>query len=180
MPGAHQAVNAALAVRALELLPQPPSLEAVRTGIASVRWPGRGQIRRLDDSLFVFDVAHNTAGARALARLLADLSPPRPLVLMAGILGDKDWYRMLPPLIDLADHVVFTVPASAPAGRGWDPHGVAEEVAGPVPIEVIRDVRSAVARSLELARGGTAVVTGSCYTVGDALGILGISPFPET
>lgn len=177
LPGAHQAVNAALAVRALELLPEPPSRKAVLTGVASVWWPGRGQIHQLGDSLFVFDVAHNTASARALARLLADLSPPRPLVLLVGILGDKDWDRMLPSLIDLADEVVFTVPSSAPAGRGWDPNAVATTVGGGIPITVIPEVGQAVAKASAQAQGGTTVVTGSCYTVGDALGILGVSPF---
>ena len=175
--GAHQAVNAALAVRALELLPRPPAPESVQAGVASVSWPGRGQIRRIDDRLFVFDVAHNRAGVGALARVLADLAPPRPLVVLAGILGDKDWRRMLPPLVDLADHVVFTVPASAPSGRIWDPHAAADRVQDGTPIEVEPAIADAVRRARALAVGGTVVVTGSCYTVGDVLTMLGARPF---
>ena len=175
--GAHQAVNAAVAVRALELLARPPSREAVQEGVASVTWPGRGQIHRIDDRLFVFDVAHNKAGVGALARVLASLAPPRPLVALAGILGDKDWPRMLPPLVDLADHVVFTVPASAPPERIWDPHAAAERVRDDTPIEVEPAIGAAVDRAVALAAGGTVVVTGSCYTVGDVLTMLGMRPF---
>ena len=177
LPGAHQATNAALAARALELLRRPPSPEALREGVSALRWPGRGQIRRVGDSLFVFDVAHNTAGVEALVRVLADLAPPRPLVLLAGILGDKEWSRMLPPLVDLADTAVFTIPASAPAGRSWNPHEVAARVARGTPVEVVRDVAAALERATALSRGGTVVVTGSCYTVGDALLLIGLSPF---
>lgn len=177
--GAHQATNAALAVRALELLPQPPSRAAVQAGVASVSWPGRGQIRRIDDRLFVFDVAHNQAGVSALARVLASLAPPRPLVALVGILGDKDWPRMLPPLVDLADHVVFTVPASAPPERIWDPRAAAERVRDGTPIEVEPAIGDAVDRAAALAAGGTVVVTGSCYTVGDVLTMLGMRPFGE-
>ena len=177
LPGAHQATNAALAIRAVELLPRPPSEEAVRAGVASVKWPGRGQIRQFGDSLFVFDVAHNTAGVGALVRILADLAPPRPLVLLAGILGDKDWSRMLPPLVDLADRAVFTVPSSAPPGRSWDARAVAAKVGDGTPIEVEEDVVAALRRASALGRGGTVVVTGSCYTVGDVLLLLGLSPF---
>lgn len=177
--GAHQATNAALAVRALELLRRLPSAEAVKAGVASVSWPGRGQIRRVDDRLFVLDVAHNQAGVAALARTLASLAPPRPLVTLAGILGDKDWPRMLPPLVDLADHVVFTVPASAPSERIWDPHAAAERVRDGTSIEVEPSIAAAVDRAVALAAGGTVVVTGSCYTVGDVLTLLEMKPFEE-
>ena len=179
LPGAHQATNAALAVRALELLPRPPSPDAVRAGVAAVRWPGRGQVHRVGDLHYIFDVAHNRAAVGALARILADLAPPRPLVVLAGILGDKDWSRMLPPLVDFADRVVFTIPASAPPERNWDPRAVASEVGDGVPIEVVDQVGDAVKRAAGLARGGTVVVTGSCHTVGDALQILGLSPFED-
>ena len=177
--GAHQATNAALAVRALELLRRPPAPETVQAGVASVSWPGRGQIRRVDDRLFVFDVAHNKAGVGALARVLANLAPPRPLVALVGILGDKDWPRMLPPLVDLADHVVFTVPASAPPERIWDPHAAAERVRHGTPIEVEPAIGDAVDRAAALAPGGTVVVTGSCYTVGDVLTMMGMRPFND-
>ena len=177
LPGAHQATNAALAVRALELLPRPPSPDAVRAGVAAVRWPGRGQVHRVGGLHYIFDVAHNRAAVGALARILADLAPPRPLVVLAGILGDKNWSRMLPPLVDLADRVVFTIPASAPPERNWDPRAVASEVGDGVRIDVVDEVGGAVAHAAGLARGGTVVVTGSCHTVGDALQILGVNPF---
>ena len=179
LPGAHQAANAALAVRALELLPRPPSPDAVRAGVAGVQWPGRGQVHRVGDLHYIFDVAHNRAAVGALARVLADLAPPRPLVVLAGILGDKDWSRMLPPLVDFADRVVFTIPASAPPERNWDPRAVATEVGDGVPIEVVDEVEAAVNRAAGLAGMGTVVVTGSCHTVGDALQILGVSPFEQ-
>ena len=177
LPGAHQATNAALAIRALELLARPPAPGTVRDGVAAVRWPGRGQIQRVGERLFVFDVAHNLAAVGALVRILADLAPPRPLVVLAGILGDKDWSRMLPPLVDLADRVVFTVPGSAPPDRLWNPRKAAGQVAGSVPIEIEEDLTAAVRRANELSPGGTVVVTGSCHTVGDVLGVLGIDPF---
>lgn len=177
LPGAHQATNAALAVRALELLRDPPARAMVQDGVAALRWPGRGQIRRVGESLFVFDVAHNTAGVEALVRVLADLAPPRPLVLLAGVLGDKDWPRMLPPLVDLADQAVFTIPASAPPGRSWNPREVAARIVRGTPVEVVPDVAAALDRATTLARGGTVVVAGSCYTVGDVLLLMGLSPF---
>ena len=177
LPGTHQAANAALAARALQLLPRAPSPEALRAGVAAVRWLGRGQVRRLGGSRFVLDVAHNPAAVRALAAILADSAPPRPLVVLVGILADKDWPRMLPPLAALADRMVLTTPDSAPPERRWDPHAAAAGVWGAAPVEVVDGVRAAVGRAVALAGEGTVVVTGSCHTVGDALRILGASPF---
>ena len=177
--GAHQATNAALAIRALAIAFGDLPSHVVREGVASVRWPGRVQIRTRDDIRWVFDVAHNTAGARALASVLADLAPPRPLVLLTGILGDKDWARMLPPLIDGMDHAVFTTPASAPPGRAWDAKEVARRVRDGTPIRTLPDIAAAVEAAKELGQGGTVVVTGSCYTVGDVLQLLDMAPYQE-
>ena len=180
LPGAHQAINAALAIRALELMPDPPSARQLAEGVAAVQWPGRGQMREMDGRRYVFDVAHNVAAVEALARLLAAVSPPRPIVVLAGILGDKDWSRMLPPLVDMADAAVFTIPSSAPVERTWNPRAVAEQVSGglrPGVIEVEEEVPAALERAAAMAGRGTVVVTGSCHTVGDALLALGMSPF---
>ncbi len=181
LTGAHQATNAALAVRALETLESPPPAEAVQAGVAGVRWPGRAEIHRVAGRRFVFDVAHNRAAVAALVRVLADLEPPRPLVALIGVLGDKDWLRMLPPLLDLVDRAVFTVPDSAPAGRRWDPRAARRRVGGDgAPVLVEDDFARAVARAADLAAGGTVVVTGSCHTVGDALEVLDVDPFSAT
>ncbi len=181
LPGAHQATNAALAVRALELLRRPPSPESIQAGVAAVRWPGRGQVLRVEGRRYVFDVAHNRAAVGALVNVLAGLAPPRPLVVLAGILEDKDWDRMLPPLVKVADRVVLTTPASAPPERRWRPHAAAARVGtgagGAVPVDAVREVGPAVGRAAALAGNGTVVVTGSCHTVGDALRVLGVNPF---
>lgn len=177
--GAHQATNAAVAVRGLEVGMEGITADQVVEGVSEVRWPGRVQLVQRGGTRWIFDVAHNTAGARTLAGVLRDLAPPRPMVLLTGILGDKDWARMLPPLIDGVDHAVFTNPASAPAERLWDPAEVARTVRDGTAIQVVPDIREAVGAASALGEGGTVVVTGSCHTVGDVLKLLGVSPYGE-
>lgn len=181
LAGAHQAVNTAVALKALELLPRPPAREVALRGVAKVEWPGRSDVREVDGVQYVFDVAHNVAGVHALARMLEDLEVARPLVALLGVLGDKDWARMLPPLLRIADHAVFTVPMSAPRARTWNPRAVAEAAGETAPVEVVEQVVAAAKRARELAEdgGGTVVVTGSCHTVGDVLAVLGQSPVPS-
>ncbi|HUH13013.1 MAG TPA: Mur ligase family protein, partial [Longimicrobiales bacterium] len=64
LPGAHQALNAALAVRALDALEEGlrPDAQHVVGGLASTRWPGRLQVVERAGRPWLFDVAHNVAG----------------------------------------------------------------------------------------------------------------------
>ncbi len=177
--GSHQAVNAALAVRVLEALPEGlrPDRSAVLDGIRSVRWPGRSQIEHIDGQTWLLDVAHNTAGALALADVIERLPLPRPLVILTGVLGDKDWRSMLPPLFRLADRAILTQPPSAPAERRWDPEQAMRVIGSPCPLELEADFVSAMERARIAAGRGTVVVTGSNHTVGDALKFLDWIPF---
>jgi dihydrofolate synthase / folylpolyglutamate synthase len=179
LPGRHQASNLAVAIRALELLPaeRRPDRRAVEVGVAATRWPGRLQVESRGATMWIFDVAHNTAGVESLLAALPDVRPPRPLVALIGVLGDKDWGRMLPPLFDYADAVILTEPPSAPSERRWDPEMVLTELAAPPTVRVVRPFAAAMAAATAAAAGGSVVCTGSVHTVGDAMLALGISAF---
>ena len=179
--GRHQAGNAALAVEILEHLPSElrPSADAVVRGVAHVVHPGRDQIEVRPDGTWLFDVAHNTAGIHSLVDTLDRLDLAPPLVAVVGVLGDKDWETMLPPLLSRAHAGVLTQPPSAPPERRWDP-GAAAAAVGPVcPLRVDDDFVEAVAWARREAGQGTVVVTGSCHTVGSALSLLGLEPLRE-
>jgi dihydrofolate synthase/folylpolyglutamate synthase len=147
----------------------------VLEGIQAVQWPGRFQIVQAEGPTWVFDVAHNEAGVHALRDTFLSLKLPKPVALLVGILGDKDWARMLPPLFDLGDHVVLSIPPTAPPNRVWDPVAVLTRM--PVTHAAVElDFTRAIARVQELVGStGTILVTGSFHTVGDAQAILGWS-----
>lgn len=179
LAGRHQASNLALAVRALELLPPGlrPSRRAVVEGVAATHWPGRLQVERIGATTWVFDVAHNVAGVEALLDTLPDVAPPRPVVALIGVLGDKDWGRMLPPLFEYADTAILTEPPSAPPERRWDPESVLIELSAPQSGRVVQPFAAAVAAAIAASAGGTVLCTGSVHTVGDAMVALGLAPF---
>ncbi len=181
LPGAHQAGNVALAVRCLELLPREmvPGRDAVMEGIAEVRWPGRLQIVSEPEGTWVFDVAHNVAGVRALADSIPRLGLPQPVVLLIGIQGDKDWRSMLPPLFAMTGEAVLTQPPTVPTERRWHPLEAAGAVEPRPNLHILPDFSQAVAGARRAAGTGTVVVTGSHHTVGDAMNLLGILPFGE-
>ena len=176
--GQHQAINVALAARAAELLPEDlrPARDAIVAGVRDVRWPGRLQVERFGAQMWLFDVAHNVAGVHALVGALEGLDLARPLVVVVGILGDKDWQAMLPPLFNVADAAVLTKPPTAPSNRAWNPESVLQSVAFER-AEVVSGFHAALGRAHELAGNGTVLVTGSFHTVGDALIALDRAPY---
>lgn len=167
LPGRHQAANAGVALLALEQLDDPPPTAALEAGLQAVRWRGRYQHVAGRGGDWILDAGHNAAGIEALAATLRDLGPRGPLVVLAAALEDKP-PEMLVPLAEMADAVVVTRAPSAPEGRGWDPDRAAGALE-PRAAEAVTDFDEALARARELAAEGTVVVTGSCYTVGDAL-----------
>jgi len=180
LPGEHQVANAALAVRAVEVMSRTLDLgignEAVVQGLARVFWPGRLQVLRRNPRL-VLDAAHNPGGARALGKTLRKLCPGCRRVLVLGMLEDKRHAPVIRTLAPGADEIVVTSPATA---RGAS----VEVLAGTVrdlgfECRAIPSVSSAVNAGMEAAGpDGIVCVTGSCYTVGEVLEQMGIrDPF---
>ena len=176
--GRHQATNAALAIEVLEYLPDDlrPDADAIRNGVRAVEYHGRDEIEIIDGLTWLFDVAHNTAGIRSLVDTIDRLELPRPLVALVGVLGDKDWRSMLPPLFARTDAAVLPQPPSAPPERRWSPADAAHAVAKMTRVTIEEDFERAFQRVRCDAGQGTVVVTGSVHTVGSALRLLGREP----
>lgn len=176
--GRHQAMNAALAVRVLDHLPERyrPSLEAVREGIAGVEYRGRDELFRQGDVTWLLDVAHNTAGIASLVDTVDTLGLPEPVVALVGVLGDKDWSAMLPALLRRVSLAVLTQPPTAPPERRWSPQEAAARVAGVTELAVEEDFLRAFEHVRLAASGGTVIVTGSVHTVGGAMKLLDREP----
>ena len=113
--GAHQAQNAAVAVAALEAFigggTKELDVELLRTGFSTVTSPGRLEVVRTAPTIVV-DAAHNPAGARASAEALREAFNFSTLVLVVGILAEKDAVGILSELReqlgDLVSGVVLT------------------------------------------------------------------------
>lgn len=167
LPGAHQARNAGVAVLTLEQLADPPSPAALERGLERVRWRGRFQHVAGQGGGWILDAAHNRAALRTLGETLDRVRTPGPVVVLAAALGDRD-PEMLSPLLDRASATVLTVAPSAPESRRWDVESVRVRLGGSR-VRAVSGFGEAMETARELAGEGTVVVTGSCYTVGDAL-----------
>jgi dihydrofolate synthase/folylpolyglutamate synthase len=168
--GGYQVDNACLALAAIECLRGAGiavSEAAVRGGLEHARWEGRlERVARKPD--VYLDGAHNPASARMLAGALKDMMRSyRRLVLVLGILGDKDFRGIIAELVPLADRVIVTRPGYS---RAMDLAALSGEVRalhGSVAGE--ETVSKAIAKArAEAAPDDLIVVTGSLYVVGDA------------
>jgi dihydrofolate synthase/folylpolyglutamate synthase len=169
LTGRHQYRNAALALAVVELLRRDGfsiSQEAIREGLRMTRWPGRLE-QVPQDPRVLLDGAHNPAAARALAQTLKQTHMNGRLIMVLGIMADKDLETILARLLPLAQVAIFTQPRYF---RAATPQDLAAR-AQPYNLETLTvpRVAEAVRRAQSLAGPqDKIVVTGSLYTVGEA------------
>jgi dihydrofolate synthase/folylpolyglutamate synthase len=175
--GRHQLRNVALAIAAAEELGRqgfPITAASVEQGMRETRWPGRFQVLPAGGGApeYVFDVAHNPAGAWALRSTLSAGYPDRPLTLIFGAMRDKAIGEMAEILFPLAERVIAT---RADNPRSASPKEIREAaVRTSTPIEEATDVDAGI-KLARTSAGADAVVviTGSIYIVGEAMRLLG-------
>lgn len=166
--GRHQFENAAAAIAAAEIFAAKRVAvddRAVYQGIAGVQWEGRLEILRHAPTLVV-DGGHNPAGITVLCRALKEDFSYKRLILVFGVLDDKDYAGMLKKLLSLADSVIITRPA---IGRAVSPAGLLPLV-GQYRKRVRIVEKSDEALRLALNQAGKddlVCVTGSLYLVGE-------------
>jgi len=176
--GRHQLRNVALAIAAAEELSKQGfsiTPDSIERGIRQTQWPGRFQVIRATHDMpeYVFDVAHNPAGAWALRSGLSSAYEDRPLTIVFGAMRDKAIAEIAEILFPLAEHVIATQ-AENPrsATRGEIREAAARVSTG---IEDALDVPAAIERARALAGPqGLVVITGSMYVVGEAMRALQI------
>lgn len=186
--GRHQLDNAGLAVAALRAAPAlNVPVQAFETGIAQAEWPARmqrlAQGRLLDlipqGAELWLDGGHNAHGGAAAAAAIADLEDrvQRPLVIVAGMLSNKDAAGFLGAFAGLTRHVVAVpIPdqpnALAPAQLADSARtlGMRADIAGSV-----EDALRLLAR-LAWDVPPRILIAGSLYLAGHVLDINGTPP----
>ncbi|MFZ4440239.1 MAG: bifunctional folylpolyglutamate synthase/dihydrofolate synthase, partial [Syntrophales bacterium] len=166
--GRHQISNAALALGAVEMIGDAGfrvNDAAVSKGLKEAQWEGRLEILQRSPMLLV-DGAHNAAGAAALRQAFLNDFPHRRLILVFGVLGDKDYRTMSKMLLPLADRVILTRPHSERALPPDSLLPLAEKFNKA--IEVINNPGDALRRALSLAgKNDLVCAAGSLYLVGE-------------
>ncbi len=169
LKGFHQVINAATAFGAMEVLEDlgyRVSTDAMIDGVREVEWPGRLEMVSSSPRV-ILDGAHNPAGALVLKESLEKEFQFQHLILLIGIMKDKDIQSILHLLAPLADHIIFTRPHTDRA----TPPLLLKKMVGRngKKAEIVEDLSEAIERGLSLVeKEDLLCITGSLYTVGEA------------
>ena len=172
MAGVHQSVNLACALQAVRLIMEQDdaiSEETMREGFARATWAGRFEIKKALDRTFIFDGAHNAAGAESFNMTYQELFEDKPKTIVMAILSDKDENGIIREVVKPKDTVIAV---AAPTPRTEIPEQLVENVRQCVK-HVVAQTEESVSDALELAlrstqAGDNIVVCGSLYILGEA------------
>jgi dihydrofolate synthase / folylpolyglutamate synthase len=179
--GRHQFENAGMAIAALRTLTAfklPPA--AYEVGMTRADWPAR--LHRLPQGKLVdlappgselwLDGGHNPDGGRAIAATLADLEErvSRPLVLIVGMLSNKDAEGFLRNFTGLARRLIAVPIASAQSGVPAEQLAATARAIG-LPATSRDNLGEALdaVRKLDLDPPPRILITGSLYLAGEVL-----------
>lgn len=163
--GEHQLQNAALAVA----LAEPLDERAIRAGLRQVRWEGRMQLVGREPWRVV-DGAHNADSLRALFAGLRRHFRYERLILVLGVMADKDLTGMLQEVATAQVDVVVATAAHNP--RAIAPAALEARVAEQTQAMVFAepDTAAALTQALTLAGPRDLIcAAGSLYLAAEAL-----------
>ncbi len=186
--GRHQFDNAGLAIATLRAIATfKVNQAAFEAGIVGAEWPARMQ-RITSGELLAFgpqgselwlDGGHNAEGGRVAAAALGDLEErvSRPLVVIAGMMANKDPQAFLANFAGLTRHII-AVPIP--------------DIENAMPVDRLPDAARSLGMRVEIAPGIEAalrglsklayevppriLISGSLYLAGHVLGLNGTPP----
>ena len=169
--GKHQGENVALTISAIEKLQMSGVFitdEAIFEGIEKTINPGRMEIVGFEP-LIVLDGAHNVAGVDSLKKTLKDDFVYNKLIIVLGILSDKNVKEMLKIIISIGDVIVTTKSKNKRATEPAKLKEMIEKLNFKKQVFVKNKVHEAVKYALLIAKKDDLIcVTGSLFTVGEA------------
>ena len=179
MFGDHQGHNAALAIAAVESFlgagTQPLVGDVLAEGLATATSPGRLQVVGVDPTVIV-DAAHNPHGAAALAAALGTYFTFDEIVVVLGVLQDKDAAGIVAALAPVAARFNVTQSQSERAVPHDQLAELVVEHAGQDSTYQFETFEQAVADARAWAAESdrrAVLVTGSITLVGEAIALAG-------
>jgi len=175
--GRHQYRNGALALAVVEILRRKGfrvTEAQMREGLKTPSWAGRMHVFSRNPTVML-DGAHNPAAIRNLVRSLTGNTAHGRLILVLGVMADKDVRKIVREIVPAADYVICTRPEYYRAA----PPEVLMKAASPLwkGGDVVPTLAGALKRAKEVAGPEDLIlVTGSLFTVGEAMACLD----PET
>jgi len=186
--GRHQFDNAGLAIATLRAIPTfKINQAAFEAGIVGAEWPARMQRMTSGELLALgpqgseiwLDGGHNAEGGRVAAAALGDLEErvSRPLVVIAGMMANKDAQGFLANFAGLTRHIIAVPIPDTENAMSVDRLADAARSLG-MRVETVSGVEAALRGLSKLAYEipPRILITGSLYLAGHVLAINGTPP----
>jgi dihydrofolate synthase/folylpolyglutamate synthase len=160
-------INAATVLQVLTLIAPEVSIEAITSGLESVRITGRMQREKIGEADALLDVAHNPQAATYLADRLLQQPKPSKRTLVLGMLNDKDRQGVIDALRPVIDEWCLVSLQGPRASK-------ADELLTLVGIDESHQCFSSVSEALDQllhssVEGEQVLICGSFLTVTEAL-----------
>ncbi len=112
--GSYQPENAATVIETVRAVSEngfPVSEDALRKGLAAAKWRARFELLDTTPTV-IFDGSHNIQGVTSAAESIRRFFGGNKVILLMGVLADKDYDEMTDILSPLADRVFAVTPDS--------------------------------------------------------------------
>lgn len=166
--GKHQLLNCSVAVTAMEKLGEIGvriSKESIINALSKVKWIGRLEVLK-EKPLVVIDGAHNIGGITELKESVESYFNFKRMILIIGILKDKQVEDMIKTIVPDAFKVISVTPNSVRAERSYELNNLIKKYNSNS--QACYDYRAAYKKALECSNENDLIlVCGSLYMIGD-------------
>ena len=177
MLGEHQIKNAICALAALSIIEERGDVSLHRDdiykGFKAAKQIGRLEVMSAQEKVpvVIIDGAHNPDGAASLRKAMKEYMPDKKILMVTGMLADKDTESILREFTAITDRFIATEPENP---RKLDAESLQTKIeAMGASCESIPDCREAVKAAAERGKDFDAVLyAGSLYMIGAIRGLL--------
>lgn len=177
MLGEHQIKNAICALAALSIIEERGDVSLHRDdiykGFKAAKQIGRLEVMSAQEKVpvVIIDGAHNPDGAASLRKAMKEYMPDKKILMVTGMLADKDTESILREFTAITDRFIATEPENP---RKLDSESLKDKIeAMGASCESIPDCREAVKAAAERGKDFDAVLyAGSLYMIGAIRGLL--------
>ncbi|MBR6473004.1 MAG: bifunctional folylpolyglutamate synthase/dihydrofolate synthase [Firmicutes bacterium] len=168
MIGEHQVENAVCALKAIEALQYDCGIEigidAIYEGMKKAKQIGRFEVMT-DEPLIIIDGAHNPDGARTLREGYEKLLADKKLLMLTGMLKDKDTEHIIGEFRKIADDFIATEPDNPRKLSASELKTLVEVSGGRA--EAVKEIEEALEKALErIDEYDGLICAGSLYLIG--------------
>lgn len=166
--GSYQPRNAAIVLDAIDNLSGvglKVSEEAIRQGLMKAKWPARFEIISRQP-MIIFDGAHNPQGVGAATESIKRYFGSQGVIIISGVLGDKDYRQIGGSISTVASHV-YTITPDNPRALSAEKYAEVIESFGTdaLPTGSVEEALT-LAKDDALRSGKAICCLGSLYTYG--------------